>query len=114
MSRLLGEQKAVIITTLDGCMDPLLPLEVLKKYVMTIGVGSVLETEAMKLRLVQMGYERVGQVEMPGQFAIRGGIIDIYPLTEEYPVRVDCGMMRWIRSGVLMQRASVPLKIWTN
>ena len=66
MSRLLGEQKAVIITTLDGCMDPLLPLEVLKKYVMTIGVGSVLETEAMKLRLVQMGYERVGQVEMPG------------------------------------------------
>lgn len=47
-------------------MDPLLPLEVLKKYVMTIGVGSVLETEAMKLRLVQMGYERVGQVEMPG------------------------------------------------
>lgn len=64
-------------------------LEVLKKYVMTIGVGSVLETEAMKLRLVQMGYERVGQVEMPGQFAIRGGIIDIYPLTEEYPVRVE-------------------------
>ena len=89
VSRLLGEQKAVIITTLDGCMDPLLPLEVLKKYVMTIGVGSVLETEAMKLRLVQMGYERVGQVEMPGQFAIRGGIIDIYPLTEEYPVRVE-------------------------
>ena len=89
VSRLLGEQKAVIITTLDGCMDPLLPLEVLKKYVMTIGVGSVLETEAMKLRLMQMGYERVGQVEMPGQFAIRGGIIDIYPLTEEYPVRVE-------------------------
>ena len=89
VSRLLGEGRAVIITTLDGCMDPLLPMEMLKKYVMTIGVGSVLETEAVKIRLVQMGYERVGQVEMPGQFAIRGGIIDIYPLTEEYPVRVE-------------------------
>ena len=89
VSRLLGERKAVIITTLDGCMDPLLPLPVLKKYVMNFGVGSVLETDAVKLRLVQMGYERVGQVEMPGQFAIRGGIIDIYPLTEEYPVRVE-------------------------
>ena len=40
-----------------------------------------------KIRLVQMGYERTGQVELPGQFAIRGGILDIYPLTEEYPVR---------------------------
>ncbi len=89
VSRLLGEGRAVIITTLDGCMAPLLPMETLKKYVMTIGVGSVLETEAVKIRLVQMGYERVGQVEMPGQFAIRGGIIDIYPLTEEYPVRVE-------------------------
>ena len=89
VSRLLGEGRAVIITTLDGCMDPLLPMEKLKKYVMTIGVGSVLETEAVKIRLVQMGYERVGQVEMPGQFAVRGGIIDIYPLTEEYPVRVE-------------------------
>ena len=89
VSRLLEKGKAVIVTTLDGCMDPLLPLETLRSFVMNIGVGSVLETEAVKLRLVRMGYERVGQVEMPGQFAIRGGIIDIYPLTEEYPVRVE-------------------------
>ena len=89
VSRLLEKGEAVIVTTLDGCMDPLLPLEKLRSFVMNIGVGSILETEAVKLRLVRMGYERVGQVEMPGQFAIRGGIIDIYPLTEEYPVRVE-------------------------
>ena len=89
VSRLLEKGEAVIVTTLDGCMDPLLPLETLRSFVMNIGVGSILETEAVKLRLVHMGYERVGQVEMPGQFAIRGGIIDIYPLTEEYPVRVE-------------------------
>ncbi len=39
--------------------------------------------------LVHMGYERVGQVEMPGQFSIRGGIIDIYSLTEENPWRIE-------------------------
>lgn len=89
VSSLLEKGEAVIVTTLDGCMDPLLPLETLRSFVVNIGVGSVLETEAVKLRLVRMGYERVGQVEMPGQFAIRGGIIDIYPLTEEYPVRVE-------------------------
>ena len=36
-----------------------------------------------------MGYERVGQVEMPGQFSVRGGIIDIYSLTEENPWRIE-------------------------
>ena len=36
-----------------------------------------------------MGYERVGQVEMPGQFSVRGGIVDIYSLTEENPWRIE-------------------------
>lgn len=89
VSRLLSGKPAVIITTLDGCMDPLLPFEKLKGLVLTIGTDSIVEMEAVKRRLVRMGYERVGQVELPGQFAIRGGILDIYPLTEEYPVRVE-------------------------
>lgn len=89
VSRLLSKKEAVIVTTLDGCMDPLLPLEKVLELTLTIENGSVLEMDAMKLRLVRMGYERTGQVELPGQFAIRGGILDIYPLTEEYPVRIE-------------------------
>lgn len=89
VSRLLSGKPAVIVTTLDGCMDPLLPLEKIRELTVTIGSDSVVEMDAMKLRLVQMGYERTGQVELPGQFAIRGGILDIYPLTEEYPVRIE-------------------------
>ena len=62
--------------------------------------------------LVHMGYERVGQVEMPGQFSIRGGIIDIYSLTEENPWRIELwgDEIDSIRS--LMHRASVLLKTW--
>ena len=41
------------------------------------------------MRLAEMKYERVAQIEGPGQFAVRGGIIDIYPLTEELPVRIE-------------------------
>ncbi len=89
VNRLLSGQEAVIVTTLDGCMDPLLPPEKLRDLMFTVGTDSVVEMDAMKLRLVRMGYERVGQVDMPGQFAIRGGILDIYPLTEEYPVRIE-------------------------
>lgn len=89
VSRLLSGQPTVIVTTLDGCMDPLLPFDKLKELTLTIGLGSVVEMEAMKRRLVRMGYERTGQAELPGQFAVRGGILDIYPLTEEYPVRIE-------------------------
>ena len=43
----------------------------------------------MKERLRDLGYERTGQVDGMGQFSIRGGIIDIFPLTEELPVRIE-------------------------
>ncbi|MCI8585068.1 MAG: transcription-repair coupling factor [Lachnospiraceae bacterium] len=89
VSRLLSGQPAVIVTTLDGCMDPLLPFEKLRELTLSIGCGSMVEMDAVKTRLVQMGYERTGQAELPGQFAVRGGILDIYPLTEEYPVRIE-------------------------
>ncbi|MCD7745461.1 MAG: transcription-repair coupling factor [Lachnospiraceae bacterium] len=48
-----------------------------------------IDTDKLKRDLIRLGYERVGQVEGPGQFAIRGGIIDIFPLTEENPVRIE-------------------------
>ena len=50
---------------------------------------SVIDLEKLKADLVELGYERVGQVELPGQFSVRGGIIDIYPLTEENPWRIE-------------------------
>ncbi|MDE6960978.1 MAG: transcription-repair coupling factor, partial [Lachnospiraceae bacterium] len=89
VSRLLSGQTAVIVATLDGCMAPLLPFEKVKELMFSIGIGSVVEMEAVKTRLVRMGYERTAQTELPGQFAVRGDILDIYPLTEEYPVRIE-------------------------
>ncbi len=43
----------------------------------------------MEKRLVSLGYERMAQVDGMGQFSIRGGIVDIFPLTEELPVRIE-------------------------
>ena len=40
-------------------------------------------------KLVMLGYENVTQVEHPGEFAVRGGIVDIFPLTEEHPIRME-------------------------
>ena len=47
------------------------------------------QARAIVKELVALGYERMGQVEGEGQFAIRGGILDVFPLTEETPVRVE-------------------------
>ena len=43
----------------------------------------------MKYRMVELGYERTAQVEVPGQFSIRGGIMDVFPLTEDNPWRIE-------------------------
>jgi transcription-repair coupling factor (superfamily II helicase) len=52
-------------------------------------VGELLDLDECALELVAAGYERVDQVEERGQFALRGGLLDVYPATEERAVRVD-------------------------
>jgi transcription-repair coupling factor (superfamily II helicase) len=55
----------------------------------TLRVGDLLDLDDESAELVAMGYERVDQVEDRGQFAIRGGILDVYPATEDRALRVD-------------------------
>ncbi len=55
----------------------------------TIRRGDLLDLDELAADLVAAGYERVEQVEDRGQFAIRGGIVDVYPATEDHAVRAD-------------------------
>ena len=89
LQALMEQEEVTIITTIDGCMGKVKPLQDLKKQIITIDMESVIELDALKVLLADMGYERVGQVENKGQFAIRGGIIDIFSLTDEVPVRIE-------------------------
>ena len=89
LRHLMEKKPATIIMTLDGGMDRLLPLEFLEKQVITLKEADIIDLEQIKKDLLQLGYERCGQVEGPGQFAVRGGIIDIFPLTEECPYRIE-------------------------
>ena len=52
-------------------------------------IGSEVDLDHLAQRLVLMGYERQTMVGKPGEFSMRGSIVDIYPLTTEYPVRVE-------------------------
>ena len=89
LQALLEKKEVTIVTTFDGLMDRLRPLEQVKKEILTIGQDSIIELKALTEKLVRLGYERTGQVETPGQFAVRGGIVDIYALTEDAPWRIE-------------------------
>lgn len=84
------EQEApVIVTTIDAVLERLIPPKVLAEARMFLEAGQELDLEETRKRLVQIGYEYNHQAEQPGQFAVRGGILDIFPLTEAAPYRVE-------------------------
>ena len=78
-----------IVTTIDGGMDACLPYTYYKKHELRLCKGDTLELQAFTETLIEMGYEHVGQVEGEGDFSVRGGIIDIYPETEETAFRIE-------------------------
>ena len=88
--RALKEREDVcIVTTIDGLLDKLVPMEIINDNILTIDYDSVMLPEELKIKLTSMGYERCEQVETQGQFAIRGSIVDIFSPTESEPFRLD-------------------------
>ena len=65
------------------------PDPTLRPHGFTLTQGDLLDLDETALDLVAAGYERVDQVEDRGQFAIRGGLLDVFPATEDRAVRVD-------------------------
>ena len=78
-----------VITTFDALMAPQVSLEEWRKHVISIDRQSSVEEHELAGVLAGLGYERCDQVEEPGQFSIRGGIVDIFDLTEENPYRIE-------------------------
>ena len=87
--RILEAEPVTIITTFDAFMAPCMPLDVMECNVITLDEDSVVDEKALAIKLSRMGYERVPQVEAGGQFSIRGGIVDVFDLTEENPYRIE-------------------------
>ncbi len=86
---ILEREKVTVVTSMEGCMERLRPLEEIAGSCLHFTCESPLDLEQLLKDLVSLGYERVGQVEVSGQFSVRGGIVDIFPLTEENPWRVE-------------------------
>ena len=73
-----GKQPAAIIAPIQSLMQPVAAKDELKHLTRNIGKGMMLEPEKLIVWLADHGYNRVDQCEVPGDFAVRGGIIDLY------------------------------------
>ena len=78
-----------VFTTMDAFLDGLPRPEVLRETKLQIRTGDTLDFQKLQRELSELGYARESQIEGPGQFAVRGGILDLFPLTEEVPVRIE-------------------------
>ncbi len=87
LKRVMERKPITIVTTYAALMTPQVMWE--EQDVINVQRGGVVNERALAKRLVAMGYEKSYQVEDPGQFSIRGGIVDVYDLTEENPYRIE-------------------------
>ncbi len=86
---LIEQKRTVIVTSTGGCMDYLLPVRVFRENRIFLKVGGEIDLPEFAKRLASVGYERCAQAEAPGQFAVRGDILDVFDLTEENPWRIE-------------------------
>src|SRR5687767_2924528 len=82
-----AEQPVAVVSAV--ALSEKVPDPKLRPHGFTLKVGELLDLDEAAADLVAAGYERVDQVEERGQFAVRGGLLDVYPATEERAVRVD-------------------------
>ena len=82
---LLDQEGGTVVTTMTAGMEYVQSLSVYEKSRRHIREGAQVDLEELCRALANMGYERQSQVEQPGQYSVRGGILDIYPPTEDCP-----------------------------
>ncbi len=83
-----AEGRPVVVVSAVALSEKV-PDPVLRPHSFTLRVGELLDLDECAEELVAAGYERAEQVEERGQFAMRGGLLDVYPATEDRAVRVD-------------------------
>jgi len=86
--KLLDGGSLTIVTTYAALMAPQALLDP-RKDVIRLTKGGLVQEELLAARLVDMGYEKNYQVDAQGQFSVRGGILDIFDLTQENPYRIE-------------------------
>ncbi|MBI2785299.1 MAG: transcription-repair coupling factor [Legionella longbeachae] len=89
LSRIQQVSDAIVITSANTLMHRLCPPEFLNQYALMLKEGQKLDLDAFRKQLQQSGYHCVNKVLEHGEFALRGSIIDVYPMGSGLPFRIE-------------------------
>lgn len=89
ISKIINNEKITVVLSAEALFDRLVPLDVFKEFIFDINTGDRIDLNALCQNLILMGYERCEMVEGQGQFALRGGILDIYSAVSSHAVRIE-------------------------
>ncbi len=87
--REIENEPAIILSSLQACLQKLIPIQEFKHLNLLIQIGTALNFEAFQQKLSEMGYIKSGIASDKGQYAVRGGIIDVYPVSSPDPFRIE-------------------------
>lgn len=89
IKRVLDGEKIIVVTSIDAVFYRMPPVEILNESGLSLSTGDTIEILELSARLIDLGYERVNVIEGRGQFAQRGGILDLFSPTSDEPVRIE-------------------------
>ena len=89
LASIIENQNKIVVTHVAGATRFLTPKEIFKQADIQLEVGGTYELDELKRKLVELGYQSVRAVEHMGEFSVRGGILDVFPMTEENPIRIE-------------------------
>ncbi|MDR1066553.1 MAG: transcription-repair coupling factor [Clostridiales bacterium] len=89
LDRLMNGENVTIALSVEALFDRLAPKRAFKQAALTIKTGDEITMRDISEKLSLNGYERSGAVEGPGQFAVRGGILDVFPSTMDRAARIE-------------------------
>ena len=89
IDKILSNEKNIVVTTIDALLVKMQKMDSYKKKDIVLKQESKVDLTNFVKELVELGYEKTESVEGKGQFAVRGGIIDIFTLNNDYPYRIE-------------------------
>ena len=89
LRELRQRRSGVLVTAATTLLPRLAPVSYLERHTVRIATGDALTLERFQANLDQAGYARVGLVSVPGDYAVRGSLVDFFPTGHALPVRVD-------------------------
>jgi transcription-repair coupling factor (superfamily II helicase) len=89
LNHFVQNKSGILIVPIAGLRKILPPKALWKNYQVPVKVGEEIRVDELLNKLIDMGYVRTDMVSSPGEFSVRGGIIDIYSLTDTDPIRIE-------------------------